>query len=197
MREVVRRLPGWLEQSDFACEPISTGASIGIYGIRQARRSDLEKRLLELLREGPSGNSSEGSGEYAFDFSAVRYFTFSTAIREVDRSDPEEDFPRMVHQLATQAAIRQMQGLSLSLEGVVPDAGAELPNGDRHACLWDGVRPATATMERRENGERKPYPLSPSVMTRYYGPRRASHSGTSERDRRGETLPLRAAAVGR
>ncbi len=172
MREVVRRLPEWLERSGFTCEPISTGASIGIYGIRGASRSKLEERLLELLRKGPSGGSSGEPGKYAFDFSAVRYFTFSTALAEVDWSDPEEDFPGLVDQLATQAAVGQMQGLSLSLEGVVPGAVAPLPNDNRHACLWDGVRPATSIMKRRENGERKSYPLSPSVQTRYLGGRR-------------------------
>jgi len=168
MREVVRRLPEWLEAEGFSCTEVSSGASIGIYEVEALDRQGLERTICQLLCNGPKAPTGDPHG---FDFSNVRFFTFSVAIRRVEKSELESSFPVLVEALAAEAAFRQMQALSLSLEGVA-FGPKNLPNGGRYACEWDGIRPATENLERSEDGKWQCYSLSSSVYNRYYGGRR-------------------------
>lgn len=140
LREVARKLPEWVEvwQPGIKLEPISVGASVGLYQCESADGKQLVAQILQKLREHKT----------------YQHFSF---VLDAVPSDPDpEKFRNDLEKLISANRWQQMQMPGLSLSGL--GAQSDLP------CAWNGIRPADGTVVERDGQK---YRMSQSVNKRY------------------------------
>ncbi len=142
LREVANKLPEWVKgkwQFGIVLQPVSVGASVGIYACDTSDGESLASRISDALAKDIS----------------CRHFTFV-----VDAVPASSDFRVDLEQLVALNRWKQMQMPSLSLAGL-----ETLSDGP---CQWNGIRPADEVDDRRKvRRDNRPAPTSTSVATRY------------------------------
>ena len=124
LREAARCLPDWLKERDprFVLDPISIGASVGLYACDTGDSDALCDAVRRLLRERET----------------YQHFTFVADVVPVS-----SDFRADLEELVAANRWQQMSLPSLSLAGL--DAQCKEP------CSWNGIRPADGHSVNRDD----------------------------------------------